>query len=281
MTLDHFLLTRFNLQTGGVEARVRAGDGWLTHRWELFERYCAPSVARQSTDAFTWLIYFDPESPDWLKRAIAPYAERGAFRPVFRAEVHPSDLLADIRAAGGGAGILLTTNLDNDDGIATDFLERLQRAVDFSDRRALFVVNGLIAAPNGVYLRHDARNAFCSVAAPWSDPSTSWDEWHIMLDRTMPVVELGGAPGWLQVVHGENVSNRVRGRLVSAARWEPLFPGVFATRQPPSAAQVVRDRLVGVPIRSVRDSGRTLLRRVALAVLGKDGMLGLKARLRR
>lgn len=280
--VDHVLLTRFNLPTGGLEARIRASDSWLTNRWQLFERYCAPSVAAQTTTEFTWVIYFDPESPEWLKQAIRPYVDRGLFRPVFRAEVPTPVLVADLRdIVGRDDGMLLTTNLDNDDGIAVDFLERLRDAVDFDDRRALFVTNGVIKSSDGAYLRRDPENAFCSVAEPWADARTSWDDWHIMLARSMPTVELGGAPGWLQVIHGENVSNRVRGRLVSPRTWGALFPGLLDDVDVPPRGRVLRDHLLWGPLRWVRDTARSTLRRLAVAVFGKDGMLELKARLRR
>lgn len=278
--VDHILLTRFNLPTGGVEACIRASESWLTNRWALFERYCAPSVAAQTTTDFTWIIYFDPESPDWLKRAIMPYTAQGLFQPVFRAEVPTDVLISDVRnVARHREGMLLTTNLDNDDGIATDFMQRLRDAVVFDDRRALYLTNGLIKGPDGVYLRRDPENAFCSVAAPWSDPSTSWDDWHIMLGRTMPVIELGGTPGWLQVVHGENVSNRVRGRLTSPHAWTARFPGLLDDMADPGTARIVRDRAVAAPARWLRDTGRAGMRRLAIALLGKDGMQRLKARL--
>lgn len=278
--IDHVLLTRFNLPTGGVEARIRANEAWLNDRWRLFERYCAPSVARQTVSSFTWIVYFDPASPAWLRHAIEPYADRGLFHPIFRTEVPTETLIGDIRAfARHPGGTLLTTNLDNDDGIAVDFLERLQAAVDFSDARALYVVNGLIKGPGGLYLRRDPDNAFCSVVTPWHSPRTSWDDWHIMLGRTMPVVEVGGPPGWLQVVHGANVSNRVRGRLVGPANWHELFPTLLDDVVEPAAGRLMRDRLLLAPARRVRDAGRASVRRTAIALLGKDGMQSLKARL--
>lgn len=282
MNVDHVLLTRFNLPTGGVEARIRASEHWLSNRWRLFERYCAPSVAAQIGADFDWVVYFDPASPAWLKGAIRPYTEQGLFTAIFREEVPRQKLVADLRdVVRYGDGMLLTTNVDNDDGLAVDFLARLHAAVDFEERRALYVVNGLVRDDVGVYLRHDPENAFCSVAEPWSDPRTCWDDWHIMLGRSMPVVALDGEPGWLQVVHGENVSNRVRGRLVSARRWESLFPGMLQDVEAPGAAQIVSDRLLVAPARWTRDTTRATLRRMAIAALGKDGMQALKARLRR
>jgi len=282
VSLEHFILTRFNLPTGGVEARIRASETWLSNRWRLFEQYCVPSVASQTVTAFRWVIYFDPVSPAWLKEAIAPYVAKGLFTAVFRTEVPTAILVSDLRGlAQSDDGVLLTTNLDNDDGVAIDFVERLQSAVTFEDRRALYVTNGLIKSSTGVYLRRDPENAFCSVAEPWSDARTSWSDWHIMLSRTMPVIELDGAPGWLQVVHGENVSNRVRGRLVAPDAWNATFPGLLDDVTDPGLLRLLSDRFLLVPLRGVRDSTRTVLRRIALAVLGKDGMLQMKARLKR
>ncbi|CAH0122844.1 MULTISPECIES: glycosyltransferase [unclassified Microbacterium] len=281
MNVDHVLLTRFNLPTGGVEARIRASETWLTNRWALFQQYCAPSVAAQTTADFDWVIYFDPESPDWLKRAIEPYTEEGLFTAIFRAEVPREVLVSDLRGiVRHGDGMLLTTNVDNDDGLAVDFMQRLQDAVTFDDQRALYITDGLIKSDAAVYLRRDPSNAFCSVAEPWEDPRTCWDDWHIMLGRSMPVVEITGTPGWLQVIHGENVSNRVRGRLVSPVGWRSSFPALLDDVNTPPAGRITRDRVLVAPARRLRDAARSTMRRAALAVLGKDGMLALKARLR-
>ncbi|WP_447647058.1 glycosyltransferase [Nocardioides zeae] len=73
-------------------------------------------------------------------------------------------------------------------------------------------------------MRTDPRNAFCSVHEPWEGAVTCWTDWHNRLAHHMPVEVLGGHPGWLQVVHGHNVSNRVRGRLVDPARYAAVLP---------------------------------------------------------
>lgn len=36
--LSHVLLPRFNLPSPGLESLVRAQDGWLRARWDLFSR---------------------------------------------------------------------------------------------------------------------------------------------------------------------------------------------------------------------------------------------------
>ena len=52
---DHVLLTRFNLPTRGVEASPRTGR-LLQDRVELFEHYCAPSVANRPTGLMDRLL---------------------------------------------------------------------------------------------------------------------------------------------------------------------------------------------------------------------------------
>jgi hypothetical protein len=95
---------------------------------ELFERYCARSVAGQ-TRPVTWIIYFDPESPSWLLERLAPLVDRGLFRPILRASVSREELLSDIAESLTSPGRhLVTTNLANDDGLAIDFSERVTSA---------------------------------------------------------------------------------------------------------------------------------------------------------
>ena len=62
-SIDHVILTRFNLPTAGVESLVRAQEGWLRDRQVLFEKYCLPSVKFQTRQDFSWIVYFDTQSP--------------------------------------------------------------------------------------------------------------------------------------------------------------------------------------------------------------------------
>ena len=278
--VDHVLLTRFNLPTPGVEGLVRAREGWLTERADLFERYCAPSVARQ-TSPFTWILYLDPESPGWLFDRLQPYVDHGLFRPVLRTSVGPEELAEDLAVAvPRPASHLLTSNLDNDDGLATDFLARLRTVAPARTRRAVYLTRGLILSPEGLFLRTDRHNAFCSVLEPWPGAKTSWSERHNELGQVMPVVRLHGSPAWLQVVHGGNVSNRVRGRLVAPDAYRAQFGSLLDDAPTPSPRSMVTDAVLRLPRRVVRDGARTALREAGLWALGRDGYESLKWRLR-
>lgn len=271
--VDHVLLTRFNLPSEGVERTIRSREGWLRDRIALFELYCLPSVQAQTNQAFHWIIYFDPASPEWLKRRIQNHVDEKAYVPIFRSSVAKADLIADIGTVTGGHGKrLITTNLDNDDGLAIDFVERLQAAAPQSDRTAIYLARGLIKCESRLYLRLDRSNAFASVAEDWTSPSTCWADWHTLLGKSMRTLELHEEPGWLQVVHGGNVSNRVRGRLVSPSKYAHLFPRLLDDILTPRSIELAVDIFAAQPRRFARDSGRALVKGVVMRLLGKNGL---------
>lgn len=121
-----------------------------------------------------------------------------------------------------------------------------------------------------MFLRRDPLNAFCSVRDRWDDPATAWSELHNRLPRVMPAVQLDGPPGWLQVVHGVNVSNRVRGRLVSPRSYADRFGHLLDDVEEPDRLAIWEDQLLYRPGRIVRDTARATSRRTALRLLDKD-----------
>lgn len=275
--IDHVLLTRFNLPSVSAERIIRAKDGWLQQRVELFERYCLPSVRSQSNKEFRWIIYFDPESPEWLMRRIQEHRPLGLYQPFFRSSVSREELCADIRTVvGSPRAELITTNLDNDDGLATDFIDRIQSAGRKGERTALYIVEGLIKSENSLYVFKDPRNAFCSVRETWKSPTTCWSNWHNLLGENLPVIEICGKPGWLQVIHGRNVSNRIRGKRVCSSGHIDRFPGLIDDVQNPSMHEQMLDQLVAQPARLVREVSRKAAKALAMRLLGKDGLTRAK-----
>ncbi|WP_125774739.1 glycosyltransferase [Antribacter gilvus] len=283
MSVTHVLLTRFNLPSKGAEEVIRAKEGWLRDRVALFERYCLPSVAAQSDRDFAWLVYIDPQSPGWFQ-TWADDAGAGLFRAVRREEVPREALLADVvEVTRRVPERLLTTNLDNDDAVSVDFVERLRSAGagagaaggpadGAAGRTAIYLENGLIRQGDRLYEHRDRSNAFCSVAEPWDGAVSCWADWHNRLELHMPALRLGGAPGWLQVVHGTNVSNRVRGRLASPAPYAGRFAAGLDGLPVPAARELASDRLVRSPLRTSREAARGLAKRSIELVGGRDAV---------
>lgn len=271
--VNHVLLTRFNLPSPGVQSLIRAKEGWLRERVAIFEKYCYPSVLAQTSHDFTWVIYLDPASPEWLHRRMRTLGESDFIHPVYRESVSDTELIDDIGAIVGTRGrYLMTTNLDNDDAISVDFMSRLESLAPKPGPVAIYVTNGLIRSEDAVYRYRYPRNAFNTVCVEWSAATTCWSEWHTDFGDVMPVVQLDGPPGWMQVIHGSNVSNRVKGRRTSPdplrPHYGPLLDGVAVPRRRDAA----RDLLIARPGRFVRESGRSLAKRAVVATFGKDGI---------
>lgn len=275
--VDHVLLTRFNVPTPGRESLIRAKDGWLRDRIVLFEKYCVPSVQAQTNQHFEWIVYFDPESPRWFMEWLEGFCSERPFQAIFRTSVSRDEMLSDVRSATGArTSTLLTTNLDNDDGLAVDFVERLQRAVTSGRREALYLSNGIILRGTEAYLHRDRANAFCSVAEPWEAPVMAWTDWHNRLGRSMPVVEVGGTPGWLQVVHDRNVSNTVHGRRVRPATYAELFPTALQALPVVRQSDVFLDIALKRPLRIFRKVTRSIAKSALLTVLGPQEFMAFK-----
>lgn len=280
-TIDHVFLTRFNLPSAGTESYIRAKDGWLRQRLELFENFCLPSVRSQTSQNFHWIIYLDPESPTWLIERLGELNVPPIFTPVFRTEVSESDRVEDLAAVTGAAAeTLITSNLDNDDGLAADFVERLQKLPINHSRAAVYFTNGLIRQGGRIYAHKDRANAFCSVREHWDDPRTCWADWHNRLGLSMPVVEIGGPAAWLQVIHGTNVSNRIRGRRISPGpEHTSAFGDLLVGVENPTKPVLLREASVGT-CRWARDHVRSLARDTVLLLAGKEGLDRLKTLVR-
>ncbi len=109
--------------------RVPAEDPerWMKSRFELFERFCVPSVRNQSVRNFTWLVVFDAKTPQrYLDRAdrlghdchlLSLRAERGHRRTLRRYAA---------RSLKPDTEYLITSRIDNDDAIHRDFVGTVQ-----------------------------------------------------------------------------------------------------------------------------------------------------------
>lgn len=279
--LTHVFLTRYNLPTPGVERLIRARDGWLRDRTRLFETYTLPSMRRQQGVSFHWVVYLDPASPGWLVARMNELRSEGILRPILRAQVSPEERLRDIQEVTERKhGRLITTNLDNDDGLCNDFAARVQQLADaHTGRNAIYLTNGLVVTSTACYLLRDRSNAFCSVVEDLSGAVTCWADWHNRLGLHMPVVRAGGAPAWLQVIHDANVSNRPRGRLVSPAPYRHSFGGLVNHVSVPNRFRRTTDATIGFPVRYARDQSRSFMRRAAVSTMGKGRYDSFKQKL--
>lgn len=273
MDLRHVLITRFNLATAGREVAFRERPGWLESRFELFERHCLPSVAAQSEQAFDWIVYFDEHTPGWARDRIARLQDVRAFRACYTALFDASGWARTVRETIGepvAGRVIVTSNLDNDDGLAVDHIARVQQAVRQGGterdgaRYAVNVPNGYVLQGRALFAHRHLSNAFSNLVEP-DDASfaTVMTIRHMELHAHVPVVQAEGPGTWLQIVHDGNVSNRVRGRRVGGNHAAGRFAaGVTGPIDDPSPWLAAYESLLAAPFRYFRDKAFALARRI-------------------
>jgi hypothetical protein len=255
----HVLMTRFNLATPGREAAHRRRNDWLSERFDLFERYCLPSVASQDRQDFRWIVYFDDETPQWARERVDRAREIREFFPYYTGLFDATGWARTVREIIGPprpGRLIITSNLDNDDGLAISYLSRIRRAAGCGQppKFAVNIPDGIVLAGYRTFGHRHRQNAFTNLVERDDHAFvTTMTIRHMDLHRVVPIIQASGTPGWLQVVHGDNVSNKARGKLVDPAQARGWFaPKLLDGARSPGLAEMAIDMAVA-PLRSIRD----------------------------
>lgn len=257
----HVLMTRFNLATPGRESALRNRPGWLAGRFELFEKYCLPSVAAQTVprDALRWIIYFDEDTPQEFKTRVAELQKQTPFEAYYTGLFPGEGWARSINERfARETPYLLTTRLDNDDALASDFAERLHQAVtDRGYERGLYnFTNGFVAGGGALYAMEHPANPFFSAFVPWDEaPLTAPQVHHLALESAKSLHQIGGPAAWMQVIHDGNVSNKIRGRRVTPQALETgrFPPALRAELSATGSIPVMMENAFLTPVRALRD----------------------------
>lgn len=259
----HILMTRFNLATPGRESGIRNRLGWLAERFDMFEKYCLPSVAEQTDTRLHWIIYFDKDTPREFKdrvercRSIFPFVPY--YTGLFPAEGWSRSINETFTR---DTPLLLTTRLDNDDALTRDFSQRLYGAVaDAQAEPGIYnFPNGYVMGGGALYgLRHLA-NPFFSSLSEWTDaPVTAPSIHHLKISDHGPLRQVDGPGTWVQVIHDGNVSNKIRGRRMAPTELKNRVPAsVEAQLRPAAPLTVALENALLTPLRNLRDHLLTL-----------------------
>lgn len=228
--MKHYLVTQFNCDLYDA--------GWLWRRKKVFERYTLPSVQAQINKNFEWVLVSDSRTPEDFKQVLNSYGasviyhdfenhkwmiERGEKETPIEKAVR-LETIGDIVAAGIGkqdTDYVITSRLDNDDCISSDYIENTQtkaRELWREGEREYWVSwsRGTKWADDNVYPHHSKWNSFLSFVEPPENLKTAYQCCHSLAgDSGYPVhlFRVGYGPQWMEVIHGENVLNRrKRGR---------------------------------------------------------------------
>ena len=262
------------MATPGREAVIRNHPSWLETRFRLFEEFCLPSVAAQTSQHFNWIIYFDRDTPQVFKDRIKALQAKTQFEAYFTGLFPASGWPDSLQTVLGPLpAVILTSRLDNDDALAVDYMQRtwevacaqlptLTRACDTkadpsAGRTGIVLTNGFIRADNRAYRLAHPSNAFVSWLERTDDPArlmTAMGIAHMDAAASGRLVQVSGPGSWLQLVHGGNVSNKVRGQRVGPVALAGRFhAGALNGLQPANVLQLSMENSFLVPIRKVRD----------------------------
>ncbi len=248
---DHVVLTRFSVQMGMNQTFP---DEWLDYRWNFFQDALLASMRSQTVPHFTWLVFFDQESPDWLRERIEATRD-SLFIPVFNG-VWTHEAIRDEIVALTSRPYLITTRIDSDDAASRYFVEDIQAQFDHQESLYVNFMRG-VQVDRSLQLFHAsfAENAFISYIEKRVDgepPRTVFQCFpHEESSSFAPVRNIVGPVRWMQVIHGSNVANSIRGlraypnRIATAFDVDIPFTthigfGQFATEWTRSATRLIR-----------------------------------------
>ena len=263
--LQHFVLTRFNVASAGRESSIRNSPGWLDRRFDLFETYCLPSMAAQEPGTFTWLIYFDEQTPAEFRARIAEAQKTVPFEAIFVGLFHRDLAVQHVTERLKSPDLrIVTTRLDNDDAVSNDYLRRVRDVAEtVADGTVINFREGVALKDGCLYTARDDSNPFASLVEAGPSPKTIWAATHTELQAIFAFRQVVTAPCWLQVVHGENVANRIKGKRLGDQAVMARFSlaGSVNIRATSGAALLV-DLLAIYPVRRAREAVRAIARYV-------------------
>ena len=222
----HYLITRFNVPVKNWD-KDKTGNrvldqAWLEERIGLFRKFCVPTIVNQTEKNFTWLIYCDAQtSPEYLSEL------RQAVNEISGATIRlVSDfdhLMIDLRQilANEPTPFVITSRMDNDDGLGKDYIQAIQDVFIPQDLTLLNFLHG-ITYDTEKHILTEQRNASLNHFTSLIEITTPDREYITVLgfSHTQPpaqivVQDLHIPYAWLKIIHGRNMSSRTKGKPVA------------------------------------------------------------------
>lgn len=240
MTFSHYIITRFNLPLssrsiqGGPDV---CGYDYLSHRFDIFERFCMPSIRQQTCQNFKWLILFDYKTPDNFKQIAAGWHNEYPNLIPCYLDVEDygglpsgSELVTDVDTDSSMLQItcrfvtrtirsletsnsewILTTRLDNDDALHRDWVAYVQDLFRAKPQGGAldFVFTYKFVLDEGIVYRYALQNGHFLTLAESSDSGFRSVLFcnHLEMDKFFKVEHFYGRTLQTELIHSGNVVN--------------------------------------------------------------------------
>ena len=224
------MLTRYNVKR--QNSQQIPDDEWMEQRFRLFKQYCLPSIINQTNQNFIWLIYFSSDTKFEYKELIESISKFGKLFHVNyvnnQYEMNQAVKKDIKKLLGENSQFVLTTRLDNDDALHKDAIKRIQKEA---------VKQGSLLSESNPELAINMKCGYClkvepcievishhnNVSSPFMsllekiefkiNLSTVISRYHssFYYQPSCPLIQIDDHRYWLQIIHGKNVSNGVKG----------------------------------------------------------------------
>lgn len=220
--MEHYLITRFNLNLYDKDKKSNSVKGvdWLGHRFELFEKFCLPSIVQQTCKDFTWLCLFNRNTPIQYCKKIETIASKYSFYvPLYLSQTETDNLnnfLIEYISSKlpSNKKVIITSRLDSDDALHCEFIQEVQAIAKL---RVLndFIINfdfgyQLITKMNFLFrINHLSNHFLTRIETDIKNFKTVMDFNHMkaVVHAKIENVAMPQKPMWLEIIHERNVSN--------------------------------------------------------------------------
>ena len=205
-------------------------QAWLEARMLIFNKYCVPTIANQLEKNFIWLIYCDVNTPPGYLSAI-----RQAVSEISSATIRLvrefDHLMIDLRQllAEDQSPYVISSRMDNDDGLGKEYIRSVQEAFAFQDNTLLNFLHGIMYDFEN-HIMTEVRNASLNHFTSLIESKSRDAEYLTVLgfSHTQPptqivVQNLHTPKAWLKIIHGRNMNSRTKGKPIARNETLPYF----------------------------------------------------------
>jgi hypothetical protein len=202
--MQHLILTKL--------AVGNPSPDWLAHRLNIFQQYCAPAIAAQTSKRFRWLLAVNPTTPRWFLDVAEAAATNAAF--VYHSEPTLAPPWTSLIDRFVDRGPLITTRLDNDDMVQRRFVEVVQTLSEYSpcDEVIDFPIGLKVDLFNHAYSTRVERypTHFISLVEKSGVRKTVYSFQHNQAHLNYPIRIASLQIFWAELCHERNIVNVLR-----------------------------------------------------------------------
>lgn len=246
----HYLVTRFNVPVEGWN-RDKSGqtvldERWLNHRIPLFRTYCVPTIMGQSKKNFQWILYCDKNTPVAYRLQIET-AVNMIPGVMIREVSHLSEMMENLRSLISNADTpyVITTRLDNDDGLGNRSIQTIQEHFKETDKLLLNLGSGVLYDTHEkvmTKIKKSQRNHYTSLIEEKKSAAQMLTVFGFPHDRPPEEILIENIVldrAWLKIIHDKNMKSRLKGKPILTTN-KNYFGGVSKKEFPVSFTNTIK-----------------------------------------